>query len=140
LYYDEITAAVKICQHVAFDETMADVDFAARSPNAKMLQNLKDGTHLDTVDLTALSTLTDLDVNLHLFTAFQTITMPLDPDAPHPLHLEVADCSDLGRAFITKAHCSSVGHCSLCTFRTATTGAYVIEINGHPVFTGDDVR
>jgi hypothetical protein len=27
LYFDELTEAVKICQHVAFDETMANIDF-----------------------------------------------------------------------------------------------------------------
>jgi hypothetical protein len=26
-----------------------------------------------------------------------------------------------------------------CHFHTATIGAYVVEINGHPVFTGNDV-
>jgi hypothetical protein len=140
LYYDKTTEAIKICQHVAFDETMADLAFPARSPNSQMLQTIKDGTPLDTLNMATPSHHLDLDVHIHPFTAFQTITMPLDVDASHPLHIEVANCSDLGRAFITKIHLGPVGHRSLRGFRTATIGAYVVEVNGHPVFTGDEVR
>jgi hypothetical protein len=140
LYYDEATEAVKIRQHVAFDETMADVEYAECSPNAKMLQFDPDTTNPDTMDIAASSTHIDLDVHIHPFTTFQKITMSLDVDAPHPLHIEVADCSDLGRAFITKIHRCQVGQRSLRAFRTATTGSYIVEIHGQPVFTGDDVR
>lgn len=70
----------------------------------------------------------------------KTLTMPFDFDATHPLHLEVADCSDMGRAFATKAQCCSVGQWSLRTFRHNTIGSYLVEITGHLVFTSSNVR
>jgi Reverse transcriptase (RNA-dependent DNA polymerase) len=140
LYFDETTETVKICQHIAFDETMSDLPFADRSPNAKMLQDLKDGANLDSLNMAAPTQLIDLDVNVHPFTELKTIIMPMDVDQPHPLHLEVADCSDYGRAFITKLTRPAVGRRTLRAFQNETIGAYVVAINGQPVFTGAEVR
>lgn len=61
LYFDEVTKTVKICQHVAFDEAMADVPYDRRSPNAKMLQDLSDGVPLDSVDFSTPTVSIDLD-------------------------------------------------------------------------------
>ena len=133
LYYDSVSSSVKTAQHVAFDETMNDLD--DKPPNARMLDGLQNGQP-DVLDAGVI--LPDLDVSFHPFSRFTTVTVSLEPDSDSPLGFDLDTCDRLHRAFISAVHRPLLGR----TLRASKShkGSYLVSINGFPVFTLQDVN
>jgi hypothetical protein len=135
LYYDTITETVKTAQHVAFDESMNDLDI--KPPNARLLDAIRHG---DTEALLEYDVpVPDLDVSPRPFTDIQTFTMKLDADSDLPLGMDFATCPRLMRAYVRSFSNLPVG-VRMKRFRSRFVGAYIVSVDGCPVFSIDDIH
>ena len=134
LYFDLETETVKPAQHVAFDESMNDLDF--KPPNARLLDGLRSGKLEDIMDLEV--PVPNLDVSLRPFCDTVTVTMKLDLDADSPLHMEFDTCHRLLRAYVRKFNKLPVGNRSR-KFRSDNVGSYIVSIDDTPVFSIADI-
>ena len=140
-YYDFDTGQVKIARHVAFDESSS---FHYEEP--PYMQHLRKAGASPS-DLTAAEpdgiSLPDEDVfGIHFspFNELETADLPFRPSDEFPLGFAFAPCSKFLRAF---AHNFTVderiGKYTPSAFRQAFQGGYILQIDGHDVFSVDDV-
>jgi hypothetical protein len=134
LYFNVAMETIKMAQHVAFDESMNDLE--DKLPNARLLDGLCHDK-LDLVDVEFL--LLDLDVSPQPFTSLTTVTVHLDLDSPNPLGFEFDDCSRLCHAFVSTIHCVPVG-CKAHFFCQGFMGSYIVSINDTPIFDSADIE
>jgi hypothetical protein len=66
----------KPAQHVVFDEAVNDL--VDKSPNARILDSVRNGVPVDPNVFNAADALPDLEVSFNPFLEFATITVPLD--------------------------------------------------------------
>jgi hypothetical protein len=135
LYFDVETETVKTAQHVAFDESMNDLDI--KPPNARLLDGIRSVQIEDIMEDIDVN-LPNLDVSLRPFHDILTVSMPLDLDSPAPLAMEFDTCHRLLRAHVTKFLKLPTGK-RIRKFRHDYTGAYVVSVNESPVFSVDDI-
>ena len=137
LYFDLETETVKDAQHVAFDESMNDLKESDKPPNARLLDSVKRGDGPDIMDLDL--PLPNLDVSLRPFNDISTFTLAIDFENENcPLGMEFRKCSRLQRAYASKFIKAPIGE-RLRSFRKGFEGAYVVSINGRPVFDVEDI-
>jgi hypothetical protein len=89
LYFYVETETVKTAQHVAFDESMNDLDI--KPPNARLLDGIHSGQNDDIMEDIDVN-LPNLDVSHCPFYDILTTSMPLDLDSPAPLAMEFDTC------------------------------------------------
>ena len=136
LYFDPITETVKDCRSMIFDESEHELEYSQRSPNARMLADVKTRRP---VAIDAATVVPNLDVTTSAFTTFKTVRLPYDSTADEfPLGFELSQCARLRRAFISRLRQAPVGQ-SLRTARRDLHGAYLVSLDGTPIFTQSDV-
>ena len=133
LYYDTVTETIKTAQHVAFDESMNDLD--DKPPNARLLDGLRNARP-DVLDFSL--SMPDLDVASCPFTGLSTVTVSLELESDAPFGFVVDACRRLQRAFVTSISRAATRQ-SLRSFRKKYLGSYVVSINDEPVFSVADV-
>jgi hypothetical protein len=145
LYYDLESQSVQACQHIVFDEGMADLDPAEQPPNACALHMENTPDHLDDIILEGIY---DADVfgvsfSLSLFESMMEVTFPLDA-AGNP-GFKFADCDLMHQAFIPKVTSSmhGQGKGKEAARRAACrkyNRAYIMEIEGQPILLSKDIQ
>lgn len=133
LYWDLESEQVKTAQHVAFDESMADL--VDKPPNARYLDGIRRGK-CDLFD--AAVDLPDLEVTRDPFNEFREVDLPYDAAAEYPLGLVFRKCDRLHRAYVSEVNHAPAGR-RVRTFAKSVLGAYVVSIAGRPVFTLDSI-
>jgi hypothetical protein len=130
-YYDVDTVWVKTAFSVKFDEAGVSMDF--RSPNGKRLRDALDGwdPELDTTVTSAPSHL-DLVSSVCPFTALKTIVLNVRCALP-TFGIETHDFAARHRAYLTCMAPFSTGS-TLHGWKLNYVGAYIVELNGHPIF------
>lgn len=137
IFHDLATESIRECQHVIFDEAMNDLLPSEKPPNARLLEGLKT-KKLDELDIGA-APLPNLDVSVRPFVKTKTVTVEFDGDSDDPTGLAFADCKRLHRAFVSDVYRPGGRFRSVRTFKSQFLGAYVVSIDGSPVFDTDDI-
>ena len=138
LWYDLETSRVKIASHARFDEGMNDLHLEAIPPNVQQLQRSDDGIRIpaETEEIEAA----DLQFYESPFHNVHTKTLVLDSSKPHGLTIASDQLSK--RAYVSDIKNNSPASKLFSTPRATRNkikGAYIISINGDPVFTKEDV-
>ena len=139
LWYDLETNQVKLGSHVRFDEGMNDLPIENIPPNVQQLQRSDDG-------IRPIPDHEELDLEGIVFydtpfTSTITKTMVIDPSSHHGLTLSTDLLSK--RAYVQDIAKNSPASKLFSTPKATNNkirGAYLIAINGDPVYTADDVN
>ena len=138
LVYNVQTGKVVESQHVAFDEGFNGEDNVP--PNAKLLK----ASGMDPEELESSmdfrGDVESLEVDPSPFTRLEEVTMPCNWGEETALGLEFSKCSRMLRAFISHID-KGIAAKGLKNraFHRKYLGAYVVEVQGEPVYSVDDI-
>jgi hypothetical protein len=147
LWYDPETDRVKIARHARFDEGMNDLPVADIPPNVAHLQRTQFGdafpAEKDEVtvnDHGDVATLSDFGVENTPFLETITRTVPRQQSSHPQFGLEFGLDEQSGRVYVTgmQARSSADRFFKSKTAKAQVKGAFLVSINGRPVFTRDD--
>ena len=139
LWYDLETNQVKLGSHVRFDEGMNDLPIENIPPNVQQLQRSDDGIRPDPEILQ--TDLSDLKFYDTPFASVISKTLVIDPSRSHGLTISTDLLSN--RAYVQDIQKDSPASKLFSTPKATNNkirGAYLISIDGDPVYTADDVN
>ena len=136
LWYNPSTQEIGRAQHVIFDELDLDLPFEERCFNARLLSTARMGKRLDVFN--AECDLPDLDVHYSPFLILDHRVIQFRPMDPDPLGLIFTDCSRLQRPFVMDFSRAPL-RTTLKTARKFLQGAYIVSIDGRPVYTSEGI-
>jgi hypothetical protein len=134
-YWDLDTKRVKAAYSVKFNE--AGIAQASLSPNARRLRDdLDNRESTDEDDEVQAPAHLDIMAMGYPFTRLKNVVLPVK--CTHSTFgILIHDCADRNRAFVTGMEPVTTGAC-LRGWKRHYAGAYVVELNGHPVYNSDD--
>ena len=140
IWYDMETSRVKIAKHARFDEGMNDLPFDSIPPNVHHLVRSRQGDPFPPES--KASTVAEFHFTTNPFSHTLSRTLKVsDRDSSFGLNLATDELYN--RAFVADIkNRSSAAHLfsSLRATRNKIRGAYIVSIDGEPVFTEDDAR
>ena len=139
IWYDGETDRIKIASHARFDEGMNDLPISEIPPNVQQLQRSNDGNPI-------AQDKEDIDKNMlqfHTERFPEVITKVIKTTHQLQQEIKVSEDSLSKRAFLSSipqnSNLSKL-FSSPKVARHKLQGAYLLNINGEPVFTADDVN
>eukprot|EP00980_Cylindrotheca_fusiformis_P009852 scaffold2183_cov131-Cylindrotheca_fusiformis.AAC.1 len=139
LWYDPEFSTIKIAKHVVFDEGMNDLQHSDIPPNVAHLHRAQQGAEFPAEEDVVTIPEFDIGSSPYFHTIRRSVTVTC---RNREFGFDIATDTDNNRAFVANIKNNSTAAKIFSSLRATNNkirGAYIVAIEGEPVFTKDEV-